>query len=99
MTSRVSTSAAASSRRSSLSARRFSTRLSSISGLEDGGISPPVAPATQAITEEIAEIKRYEDFTTIDWVQDAAQEHLRRRARRKASKFFERDGVLGWRPN
>ncbi len=96
MTSRTSTSAAASTRRPSLS-RRLSRRLSSISGLENGATSPPVAPATQAITEEIAEIKRYEDFTTIDWVQDAAQEHLRRRARRKESKFFERDGVMGWR--
>lgn len=37
-----------------------------------------------AIVEEIAEIKRYEDFTTIDWVQDAAREQLRRKARRKA---------------
>ncbi|KAJ9604370.1 glycerol ethanol, ferric requiring protein [Cladophialophora chaetospira] len=97
MTSRISTSVATSTRRPSISARRFSRRLSSISGLEDGETSSPVAPAAQAITEEIAEIKRYEDFTTIDWVQDAAQEHLRRRARRKESKFFERDGVLGWR--
>jgi chloride channel 3/4/5 len=36
-----------------------------------------------AIVEEIAEIKRYEDFTTIDWVQDAARESLRRKARRR----------------
>lgn len=36
------------------------------------------------IVEEIASIKRYEDFTTIDWVQDAAREQLRRKARRKA---------------
>lgn len=35
------------------------------------------------IVEEIASIKRYEDFTTIDWVQDAAREQLRRKARRK----------------
>ncbi|KAK9370277.1 chloride channel [Lipomyces kononenkoae] len=32
--------------------------------------------------EEIAEIKRYEDFSTIDWVQDAAREQLRQRIRR-----------------
>ena len=52
----------------------------------------------QSITEEIAEIKRYEDFTTIDWVQDDAREQLRRRARRKENVgFFGRDGVLGWR--
>lgn len=100
MTSRrVSTSGSASisSRRPSLSARRFSRRLSSLTNAEDGHAFPRPAPAAQAITEEIAEIKRYEDFTTIDWVQDAAQEHLRRRARRKESKFFERDGILGWR--
>ncbi|KAL2438387.1 chloride channel protein [Exophiala dermatitidis] len=93
MTSRVSNS----SRRPSLSARRLSRRLSTFSSLEHGEPRPQVAPVEQAITEEIAEIKRYEDFTTIDWVQDAAQEQLRRRARRKQSKFFERDGVLGWR--
>src|SRR5690242_18297023 len=42
------------------------------------------AQADAAIASEIAEIKRYEDFTTIDWVQDAARESLRRKARRKA---------------
>ncbi|KAF2627146.1 hypothetical protein BU25DRAFT_393818 [Macroventuria anomochaeta] len=48
---------------------------------------PEAASAVQAdaaIASEIAEIKRYEDFTTIDWVQDAARESLRRKARRKA---------------
>ncbi|KAK9384270.1 chloride channel [Lipomyces mesembrius] len=35
--------------------------------------------------EEIAEIKRYEDFSTIDWVQDAAREQLRQRVRRSRS--------------
>lgn len=44
--------------------------------------------ADAAIVEEIAEIKRYEDFTTIDWVQDAAREQLRRKARRR-----ERDSI------
>ncbi|KAI8942875.1 hypothetical protein NX059_000915 [Plenodomus lindquistii] len=47
---------------------------------------PEAAQATStshAIVEEIAEIKRYEDFTTIDWIQDAARESLRRKARRK----------------
>ncbi|KAF1832979.1 chloride channel protein 3 [Decorospora gaudefroyi] len=39
--------------------------------------------ADAAIVEEIAEIKRYEDFTTIDWVQDAAREQLRRKSRRR----------------
>ncbi|KAK9468609.1 chloride channel [Lipomyces arxii] len=31
--------------------------------------------------EQIAEIKRYEDFSTIDWVQDAARERMRSRLR------------------
>ncbi|OAL37687.1 hypothetical protein AYO20_03194 [Fonsecaea nubica] len=101
MTSRVfspsSASASGSTRRPSISARRLTRRLSSLSGLENGEAPPLVAPVAQAITEEIAEIKRYEDFTTIDWVQDAAQEQLRRRTRRRETKFFERDGVLGWR--
>ncbi|KAF1816910.1 chloride channel protein [Eremomyces bilateralis CBS 781.70] len=41
------------------------------------------ARAAHTIQEEIAEIKRYEDFSTIDWVQDAARETLRRRARKQ----------------
>ncbi|KAF2121659.1 chloride channel [Lophiotrema nucula] len=54
--------------------------------------------AQHALTEEIAEIKRYEDFTTIDWVQDAAREQLRRKARRKErAGFWEREGRIGWR--
>ncbi|USP76138.1 hypothetical protein yc1106_03412 [Curvularia clavata] len=50
--------------------------------------------AEAAIVEEIAEIKRYEDFTTIDWVQDAAREQLRRKARRRQrdSIGVRRDG-------
>ena len=50
--------------------------------------------ADETINEEIDEIKRYEDFTTIDWVQDAAREQLRRRARRqeKASSFKRERG-------
>lgn len=96
MTSRIPPSASASAR-TSLSARRLSRRLSTVSSIEYGDNAPPVNPAEQTITEEIAEIKRYEDFTTIDWVQDAAQEQLRRRARRRESRFFDRDGVLGWR--
>ena len=39
--------------------------------------------ATERNIEEMEEIRRYEDFTTIDWVQDAAREQLRRRARKK----------------
>ncbi|KAL5116505.1 glycerol ethanol, ferric requiring protein [Pleosporales sp. CAS-2024a] len=51
----------------------------------DAGEDPEIANDTHTshvIVEEIAEIKRYEDFTTIDWVQDAAREQLRRKARR-----------------
>ncbi|KAK0641646.1 chloride channel protein [Cercophora newfieldiana] len=48
--------------------------------------------AQHQIEEEIAKIKRYEDFTTIDWVQDAAREQLRRKARRRRqSGRVERD--------
>ncbi|QVM07711.1 glycerol ethanol, ferric requiring protein [Coccidioides posadasii str. Silveira] len=50
------------------------------------------------ITEEISEIKRYEDFTTIDWVQDAVHEQARRRARRKqGARFWDKEGAFGWR--
>ncbi|KAF8435573.1 chloride channel [Terfezia claveryi] len=49
--------------------------------------------------EEIEAIKRYEDFTTIDWVQDAARAQLRRRIkeRRRHNGFWMRGRVAGWR--
>jgi len=98
MTSRVAFSTAPSSRQPSTATRRRSRRLSTLSSLEHGGDGSDVPRPGPALTEEIAEIKRYEDFTTIDWVQDAAQEQLRRRARRQENAgFFEREGVLGWR--
>ncbi|OJK01515.1 hypothetical protein ASPACDRAFT_26220 [Aspergillus aculeatus ATCC 16872] len=51
-----------------------------------------------AITEEISEIKRYEDFTTIDWVQDAIHEQSRRRAKRRDGfGFWDQEGTFGWR--
>ncbi|KAH8894117.1 hypothetical protein GQ53DRAFT_89443 [Thozetella sp. PMI_491] len=53
--------------------------------------------AEQQIEEEIAEIKRYEDFSTIDWVQDAAREQLRRKARRKRNIGLFDSGQLDWR--
>lgn len=53
-------------------------------GPDDDPEAAHVAQTDHVIVEEIAEIKRYEDFTTIDWVQDAAREQLRRKARRKA---------------
>ncbi|KAI8628294.1 voltage gated chloride channel [Xylariaceae sp. FL1651] len=56
-----------------------------------------IAPAEAQIEEEIAEIKRYEDFTTIDWVQDAAQERLRRNARRRKTAGLYDNGKVSWK--
>lgn len=53
--------------------------------------------AQHQIEEEIAKIKRYEDFTTIDWVQDAAREQLRRKARRKRQAGRFDNGRYDWR--
>ena len=47
---------------------------------------PASANTEQEITEEIEEIKKYEDFTTIDWVQDAAREQLRRRSKKREGR-------------
>lgn len=83
--------------RPSISHRRLSRRFSSLSGAENGVEVQPSAADT-AVTEELAQLKKYEDFTTIDWVQDAAREQTRRRTRRKdAAAFFQRDGAFGWR--
>lgn len=72
-------------------------RLSALSTAEAGDATS-VSAADETAAEEIAEIKRYEDFTTIDWVQDAARENQRRKARRQErAGFFEREGQLGWR--
>ena len=84
--------------RPSLPERAISRRLSTLitSDLEQDGAA--TVSTEQAITEEIAEIKKYEDFTTIDWVQDSEQEQLRRRARQKENAgFFERKGHFGFR--
>ena len=97
MTSRYSSSAQPPPR-PSLSGRSISRRLSALSTAEAGQNGAPARTTENELTEEIEEIKRYEDFTTIDWVQDSAREQLRRRARRKENAgFFERDGQLGWR--
>lgn len=72
-------------------------RLSALSTAEAGEVEP-VSAVDQAVAEEIAEIKRYEDFTTIDWVQDAAREQQRRKARRQhRAGVYERDGRVGFR--
>ncbi|ROW05477.1 hypothetical protein VSDG_00034 [Cytospora chrysosperma] len=75
------------------------SRLSfAISNVESGeAVDEPAATADHQIEEEIAEIKRYEDFTTIDWVQDAARERQRRKARRKRTAGLYDNGKLGWR--
>ncbi|KAL9113079.1 MAG: hypothetical protein Q9227_002691 [Pyrenula ochraceoflavens] len=98
MSARSTSISAHSESRPSLPERRFSRRLSALSTLEHGEQQDRTAPAESALTEEIDKIKRYEDFTTIDWVQDAAREQLRRRARKQESAgFFDREGKLGWR--
>ncbi|KAL8713005.1 MAG: hypothetical protein Q9220_002865 [cf. Caloplaca sp. 1 TL-2023] len=94
MTSRPRNTSTQTSRRPSLPERAISRRLSALSTTD--GV--PAGTTAQELTEEIEEIKRYEDFTTIDWVQDAAKEQLRRRARRKHNAgLFELKGNLGWR--
>ncbi|KAI0197554.1 voltage gated chloride channel [Astrocystis sublimbata] len=79
-------------RRPSVSSR-FSYALSTAEqGHEDGN-----APVQSQIEEEIAEIKRYEDFTTIDWVQDADQERIRRSAQRRKAAGLYGHGKVSWR--
>ncbi|KAI9705522.1 MAG: glycerol ethanol, ferric requiring protein [Candelina mexicana] len=84
---------------SSSSSWSVSRRLSyAISNAEQGQNGVATSSAETQIEEEIDEIKRYEDFTTIDWVQDAAREQIRRKTRRKEKAgFFEREGGIGWR--
>lgn len=49
--------------------------------------------------KEIDEIKRYEDFSTIDWVEDAARENLKRRLKikklREQRQHVDREMGLG----
>ncbi|KAJ5757757.1 uncharacterized protein N7511_006451 [Penicillium nucicola] len=80
------------------SERRSSRRPSARSAASPIGPEPAPEPQAPAITEEISEIKRYEDFTTIDWVQDAVYEQSRRRAKRRSgTRFWDQEGILGWR--
>jgi chloride channel 3/4/5 len=75
--------------------RRISTLSANV--LETGSINQ-TPEEDQVAVDEIEEIKRYEDFTTIDWVQDAAREAQRRKARRQErAGHFEQGGQLGWR--
>ncbi|KAI4255134.1 MAG: hypothetical protein LQ352_002704 [Teloschistes flavicans] len=95
MTSRSSAPTAQNPRRPSLPERAISRRLSQLSTRTGDA---PIGTTEHDLTEEIEEIKRYEDFTTIDWVQDAAREQLRRRARKQQNAGeFESKGRLGWR--
>lgn len=80
------------------SLRRRNTSISLGHEEADEAEAVQAAQTEHVIVEEIAEIKRYEDFTTIDWVQDAAREQLRRKARRRErAGFWEREGRIGWR--
>lgn len=98
MTRQAPSSSARPPARPSLSQRRLSRRLSTLSGLEDGNDAGLHARIENSIPEELAQLKKYEDFTTIDWVQDAAREQTRKRTRRKdAAVFFQKDGAWGWR--
>lgn len=77
--------------------RRLSGRFVSPSMASPSTLAPEGEEAP-AITEEISEIKRYEDFTTIDWVQDAVYEQSRRRAKRRSGTgFWDQEGSFGWR--
>ncbi|KAG6088107.1 hypothetical protein E4U15_006756 [Claviceps sp. LM218 group G6] len=85
--------------RGSGSVRRpsISSRLSfAVSTAERGDAVLPT-PGQVQIEDEIAEIKRYEDFTTIDWVQDASREQARRKTRQKREAGLSERGQDGWR--
>ncbi|KAK3053619.1 glycerol ethanol, ferric requiring protein [Extremus antarcticus] len=83
---------------SSRNPRNLTRRVSGLSTNDLEEAEAPLDPVEHAVAEEIAEIKRYEDFTTIDWVQDAARENLRRKARRQErAGFFDQKGRLAWR--
>ncbi|KAI1491684.1 chloride channel [Biscogniauxia mediterranea] len=74
-----------------------SSRLSFAVSTAERGEGGHDGPGERQIEEEIAEIKRYEDFTTIDWVQDAAQERLRRKTRRRRTAGRFDHGRVSWR--
>ncbi|GAB7346791.1 hypothetical protein MBLNU459_g1891t1 [Dothideomycetes sp. NU459] len=81
----------------SLNARSQGRRVSTLSLIEQGEVDE-VSQVDQVVAAEIDEIKRYEDFTTIDWVRDAAREQQRRKVKRQEQAgFFEAEGSVGWR--
>ncbi|KAL2754378.1 hypothetical protein ACRALDRAFT_2138849 [Sodiomyces alcalophilus JCM 7366] len=76
----------------------ITSRLSfAVSTIEEGNVENRLPAQERQIEEEIAEIKRYEDFTTIDWVQDAAREQARRKSRRRRKAGLIDKGQPGWR--
>jgi chloride channel 3/4/5 len=85
--------------RPSFSSQASNRRLSSRYSVEDGQEEIRAAgAAAERNIDEMEEIRRYEDFTTIDWVQDASREQLRRRAKRKANAGpYRRRGRWGIR--
>ncbi|KAM7217074.1 CLC voltage-gated chloride channel protein [Rhypophila decipiens] len=95
------TTATASARQGTLRRPSVGSRLSfAVSTAERGEVQNDNGhgiAAEHQIEEEIAKIKRYEDFTTIDWVQDAAREQLRRKSRRKKHAGLFDSGQLDWR--
>ncbi|KAJ9623073.1 glycerol ethanol, ferric requiring protein [Taxawa tesnikishii (nom. ined.)] len=94
MNRRHSSSATSTARRPSLAptlSSRSVRRLSALSTAEQGHVDHE-NQVDHVVAEEIDEIKRYEDFTTIDWEQQ------RRKAKRQEKAgFFEREGGIGWR--
>lgn len=62
-------------------------RLASFHSYVDDGIPPE----TETTRREPDQARRYEDFTTIDWVQDASREHGRKEDRLARSQAALRD--------
>ncbi|KAM3424470.1 Chloride channel protein [Cercospora zeina] len=76
----------------------LSRRASALSSAENGQLDQQISSEEARVAEEIAEIERYEDFTTIDWVQDAAREQQRRKTRRLSRVAHQQSlGRVGWR--
>ncbi|KAB5532592.1 chloride channel [Coniochaeta sp. 2T2.1] len=97
MTSRTSSTASYTLpvRRPSVSSRlSFAVATAAERGENQHGSSTAIE---HQIEEEIDKIKRYEDFTTIDWVQDAAREQLRRKAKRRRNAGLWDRGKFDWR--
>ncbi|BFZ62492.1 glycerol ethanol, ferric requiring protein [Saitoella coloradoensis] len=53
---------------------------------------PPRRPSSREEEEDLQELRRYEDFTTIDWVQDAHRSQTRKRL-----KLLSGERISTWR--